>query len=441
MQLATITVHLKKAVARRAAAYVEMIRELVQASANGDEAAGERVAAIMASAGGHVSVVRQSFEAIAARKSQPEPVGLATHEPPRSNLLGTWKGTGGGRSMILFAHHDSPAPNGLERWRYPAFEPQIVDGRLYGWGAADDKSGVAAMVAAVDVLREAGLSLVGDVTLVSCASKNRARGMAVVLANGLRADGCVYLHPAETRHGLREVKNLTPGLLEFRVTVRGRVPATSEPQHTPFAHQGENAVNKMTRIALALQDLDAARGARIIDQTLQRTLGRSTNLLFGTISGGEGARRVPLQCSMDCSVTFPAPETVESVRAEIQCAVDAVVAADPWLREHPPLMEWLEGTQPAGIPVEHPLFQTVSHAIAAITDQPPEPYGGHSASDIRIPLIYAGIPAVGYGPRCTEIAAAGAADESIEIAEFLNTVAVTALVLAAWCGIEKREQF
>jgi acetylornithine deacetylase len=118
--------------------------------------------------------------------------------------------------------------------------------------------------------------------------------------------------------------------------------------------------------------------------------------------------------------------------------VGVVVAADPWLREHPPVVDWLEGTQPAGIPTDHPLFQTVRQAITVVTGQPPEPYCGHSASDIRIPMIYAGIPAVGYGPRCTEIAAAGAADESIEIAEFRNTVAVTALTLAAWCGIQSR---
>lgn len=429
-------VKVKEAVDRKVNASVDMISQVIRASVRGDEAAAERVATIMASAGGRVDVLRESFEAIAARRPQPEPVGPVTHEPPRSNVVGTWKGAGGGRSMILFAHHDSPAPSGLERWRYPAFDPQIVDGRLFGWGAADDKSGVAAMVAAVDVLREAGLRLAGDVTLVSCVSKNRARGMAVVLASGLRADGCVYLHPAETRHGLREVKNLTPGLLEFRVTVGGRTPATSEPQHTPFAHRGENAVNKMTRIASSLQALDTLRAARVDEPTLQRALGRSTNLLIGTMCGGEGARRLPVRCSMDCSVTFPAPETTESVQAEIQSAVDAVAVADPWLREHPPVVDWLEGTQPAGIPVEHPLFQTASQAIAAVTGQPPAPYCGHSASDIRIPMIYAGIPAVGYGPRCSEIAAAGGADESIEIAEFLNTVAVTALLLAAWCGVE-----
>jgi acetylornithine deacetylase len=427
---------MKDAVARRATAYVEMIRDLVRASADGDAAAADRSAAIMAAAGGSVCEVRQSFEVTAARSPQPEPVGHPTHEAACANVVGTWKGTGSGRSMILFAHHDSPAPSGLDRWTYPAFEPQIADGRLYGWGAADDKSGVAAMVAAVDVLREAGLSLVGDVTLVSCVSKNRARGMAVVLANGLRADGCVYLHPAETRRGLQEVKNLTPGLLEFRVTVGGRAPATSEPQHTPFAHQGENAVVKMTRILSALQALDAVRGERVGEPSLQQALGRSTNLLIGTISGGEGARRVPVSCRMDCSATFPASETIESVRAEIQGAVDAVAAGDPWLREHPPVMDWLEGTQPAGIPVEHPLFQTVSRAITAVTGRPPEPYCAHSASDIRIPMLYAGIPAVGYGPRCTAIAAAGAADESIEIAEFLNTVTATALLLATWCGVK-----
>ena len=438
MHPSTIAPMVNEAVARRAAAYVEMIRELVRASADGDEAAAERAAAIMAAAGGRVSEVRQSFEVIAARSPQPEPVGHPTHEAARSNVVGAWKGTGSGRSMILFAHHDSPAPSGLDRWHYPPFDPQIADGRLYGWGAADDKSGVAAMVAAVDVLREAGLSLGGDVTLVSCVSKNRARGMAVVLAQGLRADGCIYLHPAESRRGLREVKNVTPGLLDMRISVDGKAPETSEPRHTPFAHQGENAVAKLVRIAAALLDLDAARAARVSHPAFQRPLGRSTNLMIGAISGGDGVRKVPVRCSLDCSVTFPGPETIASVQAEIQGAVDTVTAADPWLREHLPAIEWLEATQPAGIPADHPLFQVVGQSIAAVTGRPPEPYAGHSASDIRIPMTFAGIPAVGFGPRCTQIAAAGAADESIEIAEFLDTVTATALILANWCGIEER---
>ena len=438
MHATVIAARLKDEVARRASGYVQMLRSLVQASGGGDADAAERAEALMAATGGWVTEVRQRFEELAARSPQPEPVGPVTDEPSQRNVVGVWRGTGGGRSMILFAHHDSPAPSGLDRWRYPPFDPQIVDGRLYGWGAADDKSGVAAMVAAVDVLREAEVSLLGDVTLVSCASKNRARGMAVALASGLRADGCIYLHPAETRNGLREIKNLTLGLVEFRVTVRGRAPATSEPQHTPFAHRAENAVVKMGRIASALLELDAARAARVREPSLQGALGRSTNLLIGAVSGGESARRVPLRCHLDASVTFPTPESVASVQCEIQRAVDAAAAGDAWLQEHPPAIEWLEGTQPAEIPAEHPLFQVVSGSIATVTGEAPVPYCGHCASDIRIPIAYAAIPTVGYGPRCTEIAAAGAADESIEIAEFLNTVTVTALALASWCGIRER---
>jgi acetylornithine deacetylase len=423
----------KAAVARRGAAYVEMIRELIRASEDGDETAGKQAATIMARAGGRVETVRESFEAVAARAPQPEPVGPAAPDAPRTNVVATWTGAGPGRSMILFAHHDSPAPSRPERWRHPPFDPQVVDGRLYGWGAADDKSGVAAMVAAVDVLREAGLPPRGDVTLVSCASKNRARGMAVVLAQGVRADGCVYLHPAETRRGLAEVKNLTPGLLEFRIVVEGRGIASAEPRHTPFAHRGESAVARMARIAAALLDLDAARAARVSHPAFHAAFGRSTNLLLGAIAGGADSGQVPVRCSLDASLTFPPGETAEAVQAEIQRAVEAVAAGDAWLRQQPPTLEWLDATQPAGIPPEHPLFETTSQAIAAVTGRPPEPYAGHAASDIRIPILYAGIPAVGYGPRCTEIAAAGGVDESIEIVEFLDTVTATALLLATWC--------
>ncbi len=438
MQLTTMAAKLKQSVDRRRDAYLELIRCLIRASAKGDEAAGEQVASIMAQAGGQVGVLRQRIEALAERGGQPEPIGPVSRETPRGNVVGTWKGTGRGRSVILFAHHDSPAPSGLERWRYPAFDPQTVDGRLYGWGAADDKSGVAAMVAAMDALQQTGLPAAGDVTLVSCVSKQRARGMAVALSHGLRADGCVYLHPAESRHGLREVKNVTAGLLEFRIMLEGKAPPTSEPRHAPFAHRGENAVAKMVGIASALLELDSTRAARVSHPAFQRAFGRSTNLLVGAIAGGDGAQKVPVGCSLDCSLTFPAPETVNGVRAEIQRVVDAAAAGDPWLREHPPAIEWLEETQPAEISPEHPLFQVVSQSIAAVTGHPPEPYCGHSASDIRIPIAYAGIPAVGYGPRCTEIAATGAADESIEIAEFLDTVTATALVVAAWCGVEER---
>lgn len=427
---------IRTSVHRRSAAHVEMVCRLVRASAEGDEAAARGAAALMQEAGGQVRFVRERFAEVAARAPQPEPLGAVPAGPAPTNVVGTWAGAArAGRSLILFAHHDSPAPHGLERWRHPAFDPEVVDGRLYGWGAADDKSGVAAMVAAVDAMADAGLRPAGDLTLVSCASKNRARGMAVVLAGDLRAEACVYLHPAESGRGLREVKNVTPGVLEFQITAEGRPPHTVEPRHTPFAHEGQNAVARIVQIASALLALDRRRGSAVRHQAFESTIGRSTNLLLGTMAGGENPQTVPTRCRLGGSLTFPSPEMVECVQAEVRRAVETAEPEDAWCRSHPPTIEWLEATQPAELPPDHPLFQAASAAILAAAGEAPVPYCGHAASDIRIPLRYAGIPAIGFGPRCADLAAAGGVDESIEVAEFERTVAATALLVAEWCGV------
>ena len=61
--------------------------------------------------------------------------------------------------------------------------------------------------------------------------------MSALLHGGLRADAAVYLHPAESGVGMREIKAFCLGQLDFRITVQGQPPPTNEISHLAFTHR------------------------------------------------------------------------------------------------------------------------------------------------------------------------------------------------------------
>ncbi len=134
---------------------------------------------------------------------------------------------GGGRSLILFGHPDGEPVSRTDEWNKDPFAADIIDGRIYGWGVADDLMGVAAGVCALDVLAERCVQLKGDVMMCSTPSKRNANGVTAVMQNmdlAGTADGAVYLHPAESGAGLGEIKALASGQLKFKITVYGSPP-------------------------------------------------------------------------------------------------------------------------------------------------------------------------------------------------------------------------
>ena len=139
----------------------------------------------------------------------------------RRSVIARLRGTGGGRSIIFFAHPDGE-PHATANWRHDPFAGTINDGRIYGWG------------------------------------KRHARGVSALLHGGMRADACVYLHPAESGSGMREIKALASGQLTFRIVVAGRLPDTTEPGHTAFAHLAVNPIEKAMVVCSALARLDAS---------------------------------------------------------------------------------------------------------------------------------------------------------------------------------------
>jgi acetylornithine deacetylase len=185
---------------------------------------------------------------------------------------------------------------------------------------------------------------------------------------------------------------------------------------------------------------DRNRGEQVHHPKLDEAIGRSTNLLIGSVQAGEGnaLTRVPAECTFGASLTFPPQEKLEQVKREVEGCLIKAAASDPWLQNHPPEIQWFFGTQGVETPVEHPLYQTVSRAILSVTQEPPYVNPLHSASDIRNPILYSGIPTVGLGPLAGNLAQNGLTDEWVDAADFIRAVQITARIILDW-GKRQRE--
>ena len=190
-----------------------------------------------------------------------------------------------------------------------------------------------------------------------------------MLNKGYQADGCIYIHPPESGVGLREIKAVASGVLRFRITVTGKQPPTTEPGKTVFAHLGTNAIDKAVLIKHALDRLNEQRGERIYYKPIDEKVGRSTNLLISQISS-EGIG-IPTKCTISASLTFPPFENLRQVQKEVVDCIAEAAESDPWLKENPPSIVWLYGVDGMELPVEHPIYQTVSNAIQTLTGEKP----------------------------------------------------------------------
>ena len=193
-------------------ACVGLLRGLLGASERGEESTQAWVAEQFAALGCEVD--RFAYTSLGPGVGC-GPAGPGASEQ-RQCVVGRLPGAPDRRSLLLFAHADCEPVAALERWRYPPFAGEISAGRLHGWGVADDLAGVAAILAAAGAVLAEGRRPAGSLLLVSAPSKRRARGIVEVLRRGYRADGGVYVHPAESERGLAEIKAVTPGLLRFR---------------------------------------------------------------------------------------------------------------------------------------------------------------------------------------------------------------------------------
>lgn len=398
---------------------IDFLRSLIRAQRDGEAAVQRLVATEARSLGCSVETVRY-------RPGDVPMVGefataRAIDAGERESVVARFAGSGGGRSLIFFAHPDGEPVAGIERWRRDPFAGVVDGGRIHGWGVADDLCGVATMVEGLRAVLASGRAPTGDVILASTPSKRHARGVSALLHGGLRADAAVYLHPAESGVGLREIKAFCLGELDFRITAQGRPPPTDEISHLAFTHQATNPADLLMAAHRRLHDFVERRAAMRRHPLLERSAG----LLISHLDVGRAGvhTRIAAQGVMEGGLTLLPGEDLAAVQREVEAVVGDGMRLD-----------WVSGVSGAEVAADSPLYRAVAGAISAVTGRPPHVNPLHTASDIRNPIVQAGIATVGFGPLGGNLTQNGLTDEWVDLDDYRKAVEVAAAVIDGWCG-------
>jgi acetylornithine deacetylase len=381
---------------------------------------------------------------------QPDKVALQHHPAfvdseiafdGRNNVIGTLKGNGDGRSLILNGHVDVVSAEPASAWTRAPFGAAIeyaaaagphayAGARMYGRGTMDMKSGVIANLFAVRALRECGIPLRGDLILQSVIEEEAGGGGGTLACfeRGCRADGLIATEP----HWI-DVTIAHPGILYFRVTVAGRS------AHAGRAHKGVNAAVEAAPIIAMLGAWDLERADTLHVELLERpdpAARRSCHLNVGVVRAGDWPSTVPGRCVIEVRMSFVPGETEAGIRAEIERRVAEVASRSPWLRAHPPQVDyfgwhaepWLQDEQ---APLVQEFLRVVRAARASEFGDPlPVAMGNTSGLDTRFAAFY-GMPALAFGPKGANL---HGADEYVELDTVIETARLLALFAAEWCA-------
>jgi acetylornithine deacetylase len=143
---------------------------------------------------------------------------------------------------------------------------------------------------------------------------------------------------------------------------------------------------------------------------------------------------VPLKCTIGVGLTFPPNEDIDDLVIFIEEYLNNVAAADPWLKEHPPKLIWVQGTQGVEVPMEHPIVKTISKAIEEVTGESPINNPLYSKSDVRTPILISGIYNVGFGPLAGDLSTTGGYEEWVDLDDYIRGIKVTARAIIDWCS-------
>jgi len=341
---------------------------------------------------------------------------VGTHTPEREI----------GRSLILNGHVDV-VPTGLpELWSSGPFAATIIDGWLYGRGAADMKAGLAAAPFALAAVQAAGLRPLGRIHLQSVPEEeSTGNGTVSALQHGYHADAVLIPEPVGG-----ELVRAHVGVIWFKVRLAGQA------AHAAEMSEGFNAVDAAYALISDLRRVEASWNHASKSSTYFEELRHPFNFNVGLINGGDWTSSVPDWCEFSMRIAFPPERAAEDAWAEIIGAIQRSARENPALGGVAPIVT-KTGFYADGYALEpgSEAEESFASAFAAANGRALSATTTLAYLDSRVYGLFDNTPSLVFGPECQRT---HGADECVSVESLREVTRAIALFIADWCGVEER---
>ncbi|MGK5071625.1 succinyl-diaminopimelate desuccinylase [Janthinobacterium sp. ZB1P44] len=243
------------------------------------------------------------------------PLGFVCETIQSNDVTNLWARRGTTSPVFVFAGHTDVVPTGpVEQWRSEPFIPTHRDGKLYGRGAADMKTSIAAMVVACEEFIAATPEHTGSIAfLITSDEEGPATDGTVIVCEQLKARGeqidyCLVGEPTSSAQLGDMIKNGRRGSLSGRLTIKG------VQGHIAYPHLAKNPIHEA---AQALADLVEEKWDAGNEYYLP------TSWQMSNINAGTGANNViPGDMVIDFNFRFSTASTAEGLQKRVHAILD-----------------------------------------------------------------------------------------------------------------------
>ncbi len=323
-------------------------------------------------------------------------------EPGRANVVARIPGSGAKKGLVYSGHMDTVAI-GEVPWDFDPFGAEEHEDRIYGRGASDMKSGLAAMVMAVTEVVRSRARLQGDLILAATAGEEvDCRGARALVEEGL-LEGVGAMAISEPSNG--EIFVAHKGALWVEITCYGKTAHGSMPE------QGVNAIEHMNTL------IDALRNDFGFRYEHHDLLGGPT-MNLGVISGGTQPNVVPDVCRLRIDVRTVPGQDHREILNDIQALAQEIETNSAAKFE----LTVLNDKPPVSTPADEEIVGTAVRTVDDLFEKRRQPSGVRYFTDasVFVPGAGDGLPVIIYGPG--DEALAHQPNEYVEVAKYLDAI-------------------